>query len=398
MTTLGDLCLPGGIQTGPFGSQLHADEYSPHGVPVVMPQDIGDNRIETVSIARVPEVVADRLNRHRLQEGDIVYSRRGDVERRAWVPSYQQGWLCGTGCLRVRVNPTVAWSRFVSYFLGTPETRAWIVSHAVGATMLNLNTSILAEVPVQVPDLPTQRAIAEVLGALDDKIAANDTVARTSENLLSAKFAALRADVDAELVPLGELLELNPRCAPLTEPEPVYVDMQKLPTVGSQIADWGWREARGGARFMNGDTLLARITPCLENRKVGYVDFLAPGQTGIGSTEFIVLRSRPGLARPLSFLLAVDEGFRSHAVQHMIGSSGRQRVAASDLTTYQFRLPCDRRAFQRLGDTATAVFELLARQRNETRQLVDLRDTLLPHLMSGRISVRDAEQAVEGVL
>ncbi len=162
--------------------------------------------------------------------------------------------------------------------------------------------------------------------------------------------------------------------------------------------DWGSRTAQGGARFVNGDTLVARITPCLENRKVGFVDFLEPGETAIGSTEFIVLRAKPGFAKPLSFLLAVDEGFRSHAIQHMIGSSGRQRVGAADLATFQLRLPVQSAEFASFGGKAEALFALLAAQRNESRHLATLRDTLLPHLMSGRLTVRDAEARVEAAL
>ena len=201
-TTLGSLAEPGGIQTGPFGSQLHAHEYSETGVPVVMPQDLGENVISTESVARVPEEIADRLDRHRLTTGDIVYSRRGDITKRAWVLPSQVGWLCGTGCLRVRLNPALADSRFVSYALGLPETRTWLTNHAVGATMPNLNTSILSEVPVDVPNLATQTAIADVLGALDDKIAANERMLELSLRLRSAIFDSLPKPL---LVPMSDL-------------------------------------------------------------------------------------------------------------------------------------------------------------------------------------------------
>jgi type I restriction enzyme S subunit len=105
-TTLGALCLEGGggIQTGPFGSQLHASDYVLEGVPSVMPQNIGDNVIHADGIARIQESDAQRLNKYRMREGDIVYSRRGDVEKRALVRDDNEGWLCGTGCLRVRLG------------------------------------------------------------------------------------------------------------------------------------------------------------------------------------------------------------------------------------------------------------------------------------------------------
>lgn len=396
--TLGELCQlgGGGVQTGPFGSQLHASDYVAEGTPIVMPQDIGENSLNPEGIARVSQADASRLRKHQLAAGDIVYSRRGDVERRAWVRPDQEGWLCGTGCLRVRVGAK-ADSRFVSYALGTSEARTWIRQHAVGATMLNLNTSILAKVPLAVPTLLEQRAIAEVLGALDDKIAANDTLTGWAEGLLRAHLARLSDLPSAKPRPMGELIEFNPRCR--TPAAPVsFVDMNKLPTTDSVIRDWGSRPTvAGGARFMNGDTLFARITPCLENRKTGFVDFLGSTEVGVGSTEFVVMRSREGVAKPVSYLLATDEGFRAHAALHMTGTSGRQRVAAADLAKYEIVLPPDDEILE-VGELATALFARLALARDESRTLAVFRDTLLPELMSGRLRVRDAERAGEDAL
>ncbi len=149
-STLGDICAAHGglIQTGPFGSQLHAHDYLDEGIPVVMPQDLSSQRIQTTKIARVSEADAQRLQRHRMKPGDVVFSRRGDVGRHALVAPQEAGWLCGTGCLLVRPSTTVAISTYVSCALALPETREWLVRHAVGATMPNLNTAILSELPM----------------------------------------------------------------------------------------------------------------------------------------------------------------------------------------------------------------------------------------------------------
>ncbi|SHF49019.1 type I restriction enzyme, S subunit, partial [Ruegeria intermedia] len=187
---LGEICEAGGggIQTGPFGSQLHASDYVPVGIPSIMPQNIGDNRIVADGIARISEEDAIRLSKYRVEPGDIVYSRRGDVERRALIRSSEDGWLCGTGCLRVRLGDGPADPAFVAFYLGTPEAREWIVRHAHGATMPNLNTSILAACPIVVPPLPEQRAIAGVLSALDDKIELNRRTGATLEAMARAIF------------------------------------------------------------------------------------------------------------------------------------------------------------------------------------------------------------------
>ncbi len=141
----------GSIQTGPFGSQLHASDYVESGIPVVMPKDIQNRRATTDSIARIRAADADRLSRHKLTKGDIVFSRRGDVERHALISEREVGWLCGTGCLLVRPGESWPSSTFLSMLLDAPHARTWLVQHAVGATMPNINTGILGSVPVIAP-------------------------------------------------------------------------------------------------------------------------------------------------------------------------------------------------------------------------------------------------------
>src|SRR5438105_2133946 len=133
-TTLGAACErgQGNIQTGPFGSQLHAADYVSVGIPSIMPQNIGDNRILEDGIARITVDDAKRLNRYLVRQGDIVYSRRGDVEKRSLVREHQDGWLCGTGCLRVRLGDGTVDPRYASYYLGHASVREWIVRHAHG--------------------------------------------------------------------------------------------------------------------------------------------------------------------------------------------------------------------------------------------------------------------------
>ena len=197
-TTLGEICQRGGgnIQTGPFGSQLHASDYVPVGVPSIMPTNIGENRIVEDGIVRVTEEDANRLGQHRLRAGDIIYSRRGDVEKRALIREREEGWLCGTGCLKVRFGIGVVDPLFASMFLAHPAIREWIVRHAVGATMPNLNTTILSAVPFALPPLAEQKAIASVLGALDDKIELNRRMNATLEGMARALFQSWFVDFD----------------------------------------------------------------------------------------------------------------------------------------------------------------------------------------------------------
>lgn len=161
------------IQTGPFGSQLHMSDYSDEGTPVVMPKDIINGKISESSIARVSENHVKRLNRYVVFTGNILYARRGDVGKCAYVSEKENGWLCGTGCLNVESNLDVVDSKFLFFQLQTPETVGWIQKNAVGATMLNLNTEILSRVPISLPPLETQQKIASILSAYDDLIENN---------------------------------------------------------------------------------------------------------------------------------------------------------------------------------------------------------------------------------
>jgi type I restriction enzyme S subunit len=158
------------VRTGPFGSQLHESDYTEEGVPVVMPKNIIDGRISTANIARVPHEITSKLSAHALNLGDIVYGRRGDIGRRALITKRQQGWLCGTGCLRISLSGEQLHSRFLYEFLGQPEIVSLIASRAVGATMPNLNTSILRGIPITMPPYRVQKEFAETVLPCDELI------------------------------------------------------------------------------------------------------------------------------------------------------------------------------------------------------------------------------------
>jgi restriction endonuclease S subunit len=164
-TTIGQLCdqFGGDVQTGPFGSQLHASDYVQEGTPVVMPQDMVNGRITSEKIARVGPRHVRELQRHALRPGDIVYSRRGDVGRFAVVTKAEEGWLCGTGSIRIRLNSPKILVDYVRYYLQQEAIASWLRRHAKGITMPNLNTDVIRALPFIYPPLEEQRRIADVL-------------------------------------------------------------------------------------------------------------------------------------------------------------------------------------------------------------------------------------------
>jgi type I restriction enzyme S subunit len=187
-TDLATVCASkNGIQTGPFGSQLHQHEYADEGVPVVMPKDLVGFRINTEGIARVPTSVAERLPRHKVEPGDIVYGRRGDIGRRAFVMQYQAGWLCGTGCLRLRPDASRVNKWFLFNYLGEADVVQLIAGRAHGVTLPNLNAGLMASVPVLLPPRSLQdrfEATTFSMAELIEALLNQNAVLRQTRDLL----------------------------------------------------------------------------------------------------------------------------------------------------------------------------------------------------------------------
>ena len=191
---LGDLACS--IQTGPFGSQLHQSDYSSNGTPVIMPKDMMDGKISESSIARVADDHVERLKRHKVKSGDVVYSRRGDVGRCVLITDKEDGWLCGTGCLKVELDDQKVLPSFLFYILQRKDSVGWVENHAVGSTMPNLNTGILSKLPVMLPTLKEQQCIVSILSACDKLIENNNKririLEKMAENLYTEWFVRFR--------------------------------------------------------------------------------------------------------------------------------------------------------------------------------------------------------------
>lgn len=166
-----------------------------------------------------------------------------------------------------------------------------------------------------------------------------------------------------------------------------YLDMASVPTLGHRVSGLKDREFSSGAKFKNGDTLLARITPCLENGKTAFVDFLNENEVGWGSTEFIVLRPTNGLPEFFAYLLSRDDDFRKFAIQSMSGTSGRQRVQVDLLGKYPVRIPTSKSIIgQRFGELLNPFVTKIRQNSEEMIFLSKLRDSLLPRLISGKLT------------
>lgn len=432
------------LQTGPFGSQLHSYDYVDAGVPVVPTEAIRNRRIDRSSLPHVSHETAQRLSKHQVILKDILFARRGAqaTGQTAIVRHEDVGAVCGTGAIRLRVNSLQndIDATFLSHYLSTSEAVSWIRVQAIGATMPNLNEGIIKRLAIPLPSFSEQLLIATTLDSIDDKIELNRRMNETLEAMAQAIFRdwfvdfgptrrklegatdpltitgglvqdTERAQALADLFPdaLGDdglpegwrlgvtsaLVEFNPK-EPLKKGTPApYSDMSSLPTSGPLADPPVEREYGSGMRFRNGDALLARITPCLENGKSAFVDFLPDAQTvGWGSTEFYVLRSRTGVPAPFSYLLVRHPEFRAAAVASMTGTSGRQRAQVDRLEDFPFaEVPME--LLVEFGKFILPMFDKITANGVENRALAATRDLLLPKLMSGEIRLSEAEGLME---
>lgn len=321
-------------------------------------------------------------------------------------------------------------TKFLFYLLRTAKYRHEVLASATGTAVKHTSPGRILAHKASVPPLAEQKAIAAVLGALDDKIELNRRMNATLEAMARALFQSWFVDFDpvrakldgrqpfgldeatASLFPptfqdspLGHIphgwaaqclpnaIEVNPRRTLKGGSVAPYLDMKNLPTQGHSADEVIDREFSSGTKFQNGDTLLARITPCLENGKTGYVDFLEDGQVGWGSTEYIVLAPKPPLPPLFGYLLARSDALRSHAIQNMTGTSGRQRVPSECFNTFYLAVPTPEIA-QRFDELTAPLMAKIKANSDQSRTLATLRDTLLPKLLSGELSVARAENEV----
>ena len=274
-----------------------------------------------------------------------------------------------------------------------------------------INKSTFADFEIEVPSLENQRRIAKVLSTLDDKIEVNRqindnfVIEPLFEILLIWKLTTLINDnLEQQGQTLFEEYVMNPN-KPRTQLLSDYalinpvrtiakgraarcIDMSSLPTKGTFPNDWTFKEYNGGMKFQNGDTIMARITPCLENGKTAYINFLDDDEVAYGSTEYIVLSAQEGFCSELLYFLARHSDLISYAVAHMNGSSGRQRVSGNDIANY-IMPEITKDALDVVSEKLRGIMEVIKNNSLESRRLAEIRDALLPRLMSGELKLEE---------
>ncbi len=322
------------------------------------------------------------------QSGDIILAREAPVGEVGFIQPDKKICL-GQRTVLISVNQRLINNKFLLYYLVNRDTKFELVSRSTGSVVEHLNVKDIREFNIKVPDnLSQQAAIAEVLSSLDDKIdllhRQNKTLEQLAETLFRQWFVE-EAEEGWEEKALENYVSFDPRERIDRSKEYQFFEMKCLSNNDLSISNGIFRKVTSATSFRNNDTLLAKITPCLENGKTGFVMHLGEHEIARGSTEFIVMRSK-GIVSPYwIYCLARDNDFRDKAIQSMTGTSGRQRVQMDLLKTIQVKMN-----EYRMNEFHGAVepnFKKIKSNTTQIKTLVQLRDTLLPKLMSGEVRI-----------
>ena len=369
------------IQTGPFGSQLHKEDYVETGTPIVTVEHLGNRVFTEQNLPRVSDSDKARLIKYTLSTGDIVFSRVGSVDRCSYVDKSHDGWMFSGRCLRVRPTELVN-SLYLYYYFCLEETKQFVRNIAVGATMPSINTKLLGEVEIALPDLNNQKRIAAVLSSLDDKIEnnqkLNDNLADLLQTIYQGRFGndilavnqGVLSDICSYSTDKVAVSELNVRTYFSTENmlsgKAGSTEATSLPTTSQTTA------------CHKGDTLISNIRPYF--KKIVYCE----DKCGCSTDVLCFTPSQPCYSAYLFSTLYADKFFA-----FMVAGSKGTKMPRGDkqqIMTYPVVLPSEEE-LAGFNTIASPLLEQIYSNRAENKRLSILRDTLLPKLMSGEIDV-----------
>lgn len=374
------------LQTGPFGTQFKAAEYRAEGIPMINVKDIGYGSVKTNELERVGPDTRDRLNAHVVRSGDIVFGRKGAVERHAFIREDQDGWMQGSDCIRLRISSELFLPRYVSYTFLTSAHRQWMINQCShGATMASLNQDILRRIKLPLMSIEEQSRIIAVLLAHDELIENNlrrvEILEEMAQAIYHEWFVKFRfpgheqtEPIDSPLGPipptwkvckLGDLVELAYGKA-----------LKAADRRGGPIAVYGSSGIVG-----HHDHRLVRGPGIVVGRKgnVGSVYWSDADFFPIDTTFYV----KSDL--PLTYLCFNLRG------QHLINSDAAVPGLSRSQAYGNSLLVPDPQVLQQFAHHVEPMFNLRRNLDGQNARLREARDLLLPKLISGEIEVSDLD-------
>ena len=398
------------IQTGPFGSQLHKEDYVKNGTPIVTVEHLGNKQFNTNNLPCVTDSDRERLSKYIAYEGDVVFSRVGSVDRCSYVDKTTNGWLFSGRCLRVRPFNNVS-GEYLYYYFNLYTTKQYIRNVAVGTTMPSINTNILSDVPILLPSFETQYTIASILSSLDDKIAVNKKICENLEAQAQALFKHWFVDfapfkngkfIESELglipegwrvVSLDEMTSkfgtgLNPRQNfKLGEGDNYYVTIKNmgnnrvyLDDRCDKVTDEAIEKINKRSKLQKGDLLFSGIGT------IGRVAMITETPTNWNTSESVFnLHPANNISSEFLYVLLLSDVFQNYVKIHAQGGV-QQGIRMASLKDYKMYIPED----SKMKQFDSLIIPIITRIKNidkENDRLADLRNTLLPKLMKGEITL-----------
>lgn len=363
-----------------------------------------NDRIYDIPMELAPLKDTEKINA-KIEIGDLLFARQSLVLEGAGkcsiVMEVSPLTVFESHLIRVRLDRKRALPMFYYYYFKSPlSPMASIVSQCAQA---GIRGSDLQELNVIFPPLYIQNKIAQMLSYYDDLVENNQKqiklLEEAAQRLYKEWFVDLRFPghettpiVDGipegwSMCTAGNVIEFNPKTPLKKGCIKQSVPMTALSTSSMVLnsSEFTMTESNSGAKFRNGDTLLARITPCLENGKTAFVAGITSEEGAVGSTEFIVMRAKK-INPYMVYLLARTEEFRKTAINSMTGSDGRQRAQVDKIMQFPYLL-APQSTLEAFSQLVEPIFEQVYLKNDQIAQLSQARDRLLPKLMSGEIEV-----------
>ena len=379
------------IQTGPFGSQLHKEDYVADGTPIVTVEHLGNKMFSEQNLPRVSNTDKIRLKKYVLKQGDIVFSRVGSVDRCSYVDQKHDGWMFSGRCLRVRPTSEID-SEYLYYYFCLEETKQFVRNIAVGATMPSINTKLLGEVVVTFPELEQQKRISGILSAIDSKIEVNQKINDNLEQQAATYFQELfinNANPVWQISTISDLGTVVGGSTPSkTKPEYytnngiAWITPKDLSINKSKFISHGENDITELGLKNSSATVMPKGTVLFSSRApIGYIAIASNEVTTNQGFKSVIPYLEIGTAFVYFFLkhsLPVIESAASGSTFKEISGSAMKNIPAI--------IP-DRSTLDQFNSFCAPIFAQQKILEDQNYSLAMLRDSLLPKLMSGAIDI-----------
>lgn len=398
--TLQELCL--NITDGKHGD-CENEENS--GYYFISCKDIFDGQINYKKARQITKADFEETHKRTMLEvDDILLTNSGTIGRMAFVTDREATTKTTfqKSVAIIKPDKQKVLPRYLYYQLQNCVPQ--FINSSNGSAQKNLLLSTMRTFQIEIEEnCEKQEKIANTLFAYDDLIENNQRqiklLEEAAQRLYKEWFVDLRFPghentkiVDG--VPEGwnwckleDAIQFDPKVTLTKERMKQFIPMSALSTSSMVLDESQFTEttSNSGSKFQNGDTLLARITPCLENGKTAYVSGLKSSEGAVGSTEYIVMRAKT-INAYMVYLLARTDDFRQSAINSMSGSDGRQRVKPDKLKMLDYLHPTSE-LVEKFENVEEPIFEKIYRLSKQMQQAKQARDLLLPKLMSGEVEV-----------